>query len=282
MRLCRNIEEIRTFTNSVQREGKTVGLVPTMGYLHQGHLTLAREAKARCDIVVLSIFVNPTQFGPKEDFTTYPRDIQRDAALAREAGVDVIFAPETTAIYPQGFSTFVDVEGISGVLCGASRPGHFRGVATVVTKLLNIVRPNLAFFGQKDFQQLLVIKRLVQDLNLPVQIMEVAIVREPDGLAMSSRNVYLSPEQRKAATVLYKSLELAQSLVEQGERSIPALRDAVIKSIQGEPLAQMDYVEILTLPDLQNKDIVSDRVLLALAVKFGSTRLIDNRVLEVR
>ncbi|AEG58537.1 pantoate--beta-alanine ligase [Desulforamulus ruminis] len=280
MRLCKTIEEIRSLINAVRAEGKTVGLVPTMGYLHQGHLSLVQEARRRCEVLVVSIFVNPTQFGPHEDYQTYPRDLQRDAGLLAGAGVDAVFAPEAAEMYPAGFSSYVDVSGVSQCLCGASRPGHFRGVATVVSKLFNIVRPDMAFFGQKDFQQVLVIKRMVEDLNMSVQIIDVPIVREEDGLALSSRNVYLSPEERSAALVLHRSLNLALDLVRSGERDTNRLKERIIKEITSEPLADIDYVEIRSLPHLSGLAELSGRALLALAVRFGKTRLIDNVVLE--
>ncbi|GAB6158583.1 pantoate--beta-alanine ligase [Desulfotomaculum varum] len=281
MRLCKTVEEMRSYVNAVRAEGKTVGLVPTMGYLHQGHLSLMQEAKRRCDVVVVSIFINPTQFGPQEDYQAYPRDLQRDAGLAAEVGVDVIFAPEVTEMYPPDFNTFVEVAGVSEPLCGASRPGHFRGVATIVTKLFNIVRPHMAFFGRKDFQQVLVIKRLVEDLNLDVVIVDLPIVREEDGLALSSRNVYLTAEERRAALVLSRSLDLARRRVAAGERNIARLKELVEQEIISEPLAAIDYVEILSLPRLKPLDTLQDKALLALAVRFGKTRLIDNTVLEV-
>jgi len=280
MRLCKTIEEVRSLLNAVRTEGKCIGLVPTMGYLHQGHLSLVQEAKRRCDVVVMSIFVNPTQFGPNEDFAAYPRDLQRDAAQAAEAGVDVIFAPAVEEMYPRGFSSYVDVTGVSEPLCGGSRPGHFRGVATVVTKLFNIIRPEAAFFGQKDFQQVLVIKRMVEDLNIDVEIVDVPIVREVDGLALSSRNVYLSPEERQAALVLSRSLKLAREQVAGGERDINRLRELVMNEINSEPLAKIDYVEIVAIPHLTKIERLEGEVLLALAVRFGKTRLIDNTVLE--
>lgn len=280
MRLFKTIEEIRSFINSQRSEGKTIGLVPTMGYLHQGHLSLVHEATRRCDVVVVSIFVNPSQFGPNEDFQSYPRDLQRDAGLVAEAGVDAIFAPEITEMYPAGFSSYVEVTGLTEVLCGASRPGHFRGVTTVVTKLFNIVKPNMAFFGQKDFQQVMVIKRMIADLNMEVQVVEVPIMRESDGLAMSSRNVYLSQEGRAAALVLSRSLGIAKERVAAGIRDINIIKEAVIKEITSEPLANIDYVEILSIPDLKQTDTLEGKVLLALAVRFESTRLIDNIVLE--
>ncbi len=281
MRLCKTIEEVRSLISAVRAEGKTVGLVPTMGCLHLGHLSLVHEAKRRCEVVVVSIFVNPTQFGPHEDYQTYPRELQRDAGFVADAGVDAIFAPEVKEMYPRGFSSYVDVTGASECLCGASRPGHFRGVATVVTKLFNIVRPDMAFFGRKDFQQVLVIKQVIEDLNMGVQIVEVPIVREPDGLALSSRNAYLSPEERAAALVLSRSLNLARELVSSGERDVNRLRERVVNEISTEPLAGIDYVEIRSVPDLAELTIIKDKTLLALAVRFGNTRLIDNTVLEV-
>ncbi len=280
MRLCKTVEEVRSFVTSVRSEGKTVGLVATMGYLHPGHLSLVQEAKRRCDVVVVSIFVNPTQFSAGEDYQTYPRDLQRDAGLVADAGVDAIFAPEAAEMYPPGFSTSVDVAGVSEPLCGASRQGHFRGVATVITKLFNIVQPDMAIFGQKDFQQVLLIKRLVEDLNMDIQIVDVPIVREADGLAMSSRNVYLSEEDRKAALVLSRSLSLARQLVAEGERDVARLKERVVREIQSEPRAEIDYVEILSVPHLKQLDLLADKALLALAVRFGKTRLIDNTVLE--
>lgn len=280
MRLCETIEEVRQLLNTVRTEGKSVALVPTMGYLHQGHLSLVNQAKLRFDVVVMSIFVNPTQFGPNEDYEAYPRDLQRDAALAAEAGVNVIFAPTPREMYPQFFSSYVNVTGVSEPLCGGSRPGHFQGVATVVTKLINIIQPNAVFFGQKDFQQVLVIKRMVEDLNINAEIIAVPIMREADGLAMSSRNVYLSPEERQAGLVLYRSLQLAQELVANGEKDIGQLKKAVLNNILEEPLANVDYVEILSLPNLTKIELLTGKALLALAVRFGKTRLIDNAVLE--
>ncbi|MEG6522061.1 pantoate--beta-alanine ligase [Desulfotomaculum sp. 1211_IL3151] len=280
MRLCQNIEEVRFVLNTVRSQGKSIALVPTMGYLHQGHLSLVNQAKLRFDVVVMSIFVNPTQFGPNEDYEAYPRDLQRDAALAEEAGVSVIFAPAVKEMYPQFFSSYVNVTGVSEPLCGGARPGHFQGVATVVTKLINIIQPNAVFFGQKDFQQVLVIKRMVEDLNINSEIIAVPIVREADGLAMSSRNVYLSPEERQAGLVLFRSLKLAQELVANGEKDIRQLKQAVLNNILEEPLANVDYVEILSLPNLTTIEHLTGKVLLALAVRFGKTRLIDNAVLE--
>ncbi|SHE81643.1 pantoate--beta-alanine ligase [Desulfofundulus australicus DSM 11792] len=279
MLVCRTIKEIRDFVHQARSRGLSVGFVPTMGYFHEGHLTLMRRAKEACDVVVVSIFVNPLQFGPREDYDRYPRDLDRDVSLAREVGVDAIFHPSVEEMYPPGFATHVDVEGLTGCLCGLSRPGHFRGVATVVTKLFNIVRPDRAFFGQKDAQQALVIRRMVEDLNMDLEIVTVPTVREDDGLAMSSRNVYLSPEERRAATVLPRSLEAARRAYEAGERDADRLVELVRSMIAAEPRAEIDYVDLRSVPDLQPVSRLEGPALLALAVRFGCTRLIDNVVL---
>jgi len=250
-----------------------------MGYFHEGHLVLMREAKKSCDFVVVSIFVNPLQFGPQEDLARYPRDLQRDLDLAEKVQVDAVFYPANEEMYPAGFSTAVEVEGITENLCGRSRPGHFKGVATVVTKLFNIVTPDKAFFGQKDAQQALVIKRMVRDLQMPLEIVVVPTVREDDGLAMSSRNIFLNSEERKAALCLKKSLETAGQIVAGGEPDASKILIAVRKIIADEPLAEIDYVEILSLPDLKPVANLTGPVLLAMAVRFGKTRLIDNTVL---
>ena len=280
MKIVHTIAEIREFVRQARLAGCTVGLVPTMGYLHEGHLELMRRARERCGIVVASVFVNPTQFGPNEDLARYPRDLERDARLAAEVGVDVIFNPPVEEMYPPGYCTYVDVERITENMCGASRPGHFRGVATVVTKLFNIVRPDAAFFGQKDAQQALVIRRMAADLNMDLEIVTVPTVREPDGLAMSSRNVYLDPEQRRAALVLAQSLDRAVEAVRAGERDVQRIRRLVEELIRAEPLALIDYVEIYSYPGLEPVERLQGQALLALAVKFGQTRLIDNVILE--
>lgn len=280
MKIVHTIAEIREFVRQARLAGCTVGLVPTMGYLHEGHLELMRRARERCGIVVASVFVNPTQFGPNEDLARYPRDLERDARLAAEVGVDVIFNPPVEEMYPPGYCTYVDVERITENMCGASRPGHFRGVATVVTKLFNIVRPDAAFFGQKDAQQALVIRRMAADLNMDLEIVTVPTVREPDGLAMSSRNVYLDPEQRRAALVLAGSLDRAVEAVRAGERDVLQIRRLVEELIRAEPLALIDYVEIYSYPGLEPVERLQGQALLALAVKFGQTRLIDNVILE--
>jgi len=281
MEICRTIEEIKPFIRAARSAGRTIGLVPTMGYFHEGHLSLMRAARSDCDLVVVSLFVNPIQFGPNEDFAEYPRDFERDVRLAGEVGVDVIFAPEPGEMYPSGHCTYVEVEEITEPLCGRSRPGHFRGVATVVTKLFNIVEPDRAYFGQKDAQQVMVIQQMVRDLNMNLEIISCPIVREEDGLAMSSRNVYLSSEERKAATVLFHSLREAEEKIRGGETNATRLRRQIIEKVSSEPLAAIDYVEILCIPGLKPMEVLKGRVLIALAVRFGKTRLIDNTIVEV-
>ncbi|MBO8136988.1 MAG: pantoate--beta-alanine ligase [Desulfotomaculum sp.] len=283
MRIIKNVKEMKEFTARAKESGKIVGLVPTMGYFHQGHLALMEKAVQQCDVVITSVYVNPLQFGPKEDFASYPRDLQRDAAMAEEVGVDAIFSPADGEMYPEGFDTTVSVgESLTNKLCGLKRPGHFTGVATVVTKLFNIVKPDKAYFGLKDAQQVLVIKRMVEDLNMDVEIIPVPIVRESDGLAMSSRNVYLTSEQRKAAVVLYQSLKLAEQQVKKGHIDAVEICRQVKEKINNEPLAELDYVEIYSYPDLKFIDKIEGRALLAVAVKFGRARLIDNIILEAQ
>jgi len=253
--------------------------VPTMGYLHEGHLSLVRQARAENSTVVASIFVNPTQFGPAEDFRTYPRDFARDLALLGKEKTDIVFAPSEQEMYPATFSTWVDVERITERLEGACRPGHFRGVATVVAKLFNIVAATKAYFGQKDAQQALVIKRMVADLNMNTEIVVVPTVRESDGLAMSSRNTYLKPEERQAATVLFKVLSLAKALCQDGEKDAEKIRQQMASLIQKEPLAQIDYVSIADAETLEELKIIDRQALALLAVRMGKTRLIDNMLL---
>lgn len=267
------------FSRAAQREGKRVGFVPTMGALHQGHLSLVRAARAQCDVAVVSIFVNPTQFGPNEDFAKYPRSFDQDKAMLEREGVDCIFYPTVEEMYPAGAVTWVTVEGLSDKLDGRSRPGHFRGVSTVVSKLFNIVQPNAAFFGQKDAAQVAIIRRMVRDLNFDVKVVVCRIVREPDGLAMSSRNAYLSSAERKQALVLSRSLQRVQSLVAQGECSAARLIDAGKKAIAEEPAVRLDYFEIVNPDTLDPVSDVSDGPLVAVAAYVGSTRLIDNLLL---
>ena len=280
VQLVESVAAVREAVKAARQAGKRVGFVPTMGYLHEGHVTLMREARQECDFVVVSIFVNPTQFGPNEDFERYPRNLERDMQLCESVPVDLIFHPTVAEMYPPNSLTSVQVSGITTTLCGASRPGHFEGVATVVTKLFNIVKPDVAYFGQKDAQQVAVIRRMVADLNMDLEIRPVPTVREPDGLAMSSRNVYLSPEERQGALVLSRSLNMARERVVAGERDMAALRQAMQDMIEAEPLARVDYVSIVDYDTLQPVDELAGKALAALAVKFGKTRLIDNAILE--
>ena len=264
-----------------RQQDRTIGLVPTMGALHNGHLSLVREARRMCDVVVVSVFVNPAQFGPGEDFSRYPRDLTNDAALLTDYNVDYIFAPAMDEIYPKNFSTYVTVEGFSEQLEGASRPGHFRGVATVVTVLLNIVRPDFAFFGQKDAQQTLIVKRLVRDLAFDTEIVVLPTVREESGLALSSRNTYLNDEERQAASVLYRSLMRAKEAYKDGERNGTRLAGIVRSTIETEPRARVDYISVTDADTLEKLEKLDDRtVLIAIAVQVGKTRLIDNIVLN--
>ncbi len=263
-----------------REENRTIGFVPTMGALHEGHLSLIHEARAMCDVVVVSVFVNPTQFGPAEDFNSYPRDLTRDAALLAEYNVDYVFAPPVEEIYPPEFSTYVTVEGLSDKLEGAARPEHFRGVTTVVAILLNVVKPDFAFFGQKDAQQAILIKRMVRDLSFSAEIVVVPIVREESGLALSSRNNYLTAEERKAAAVLHRALSQARSAYEEGEHSGGRLIEIARATIEKEPLARIDYISMNDAETLAKVDKIEDRAaLVSLAVFIGNTRLIDNVVL---
>jgi len=263
----------------VRRAGKRLGLVPTMGALHAGHLSLVRAARVQCDVVAVSIFVNPLQFGPKEDFSRYPRDMEKDRALLNQESVGLVFAPSAEEMYGHSRSTCVSVEGLSERLCGRSRPGHFRGVTTVVAKLFNIVEPDIAFFGQKDAAQAAIIRKMVRDLNFDIQIVVAPIVREPDGLAMSSRNAYLSPEQRKQATVLYRALMRVQTLADRGERRAVELIRAGEEVIREQPEVKLDYLEIINPDTLESVADVSRGALVAAAALVGSTRLIDNLLL---
>lgn len=279
MRIIESVAEMQLFSREARRVGRSIAFVPTMGFLHEGHASLMREGRKRADILVTSIFVNPTQFGPSEDFAAYPRDLERDTAVAAAAGVDVIFAPQAADMYPTGFQTYVNTEELTLPLCGASRPGHFRGVTTVVAKLLNIVMPHAALFGRKDFQQLAVIRRMVADLNMDVDIIGMPIVRETDGLALSSRNAYLSPEERKNALSLSRALRAAQGLFADGERSVSVLRERVLRLLGEVPGAVIDYADFRDMNTLEAVETASEQTLLALAVKIGKTRLIDNCIL---
>jgi pantoate--beta-alanine ligase len=274
-------ETIAAFRAARKSLEGSLGLVPTMGYLHDGHLELVRRAQAECDHVAVSIFVNPTQFGPREDLARYPRDLPRDLDLLRNEGVDLVFTPTPGEMYPPGYSTYVEVENVTAPLEGARRPGHFRGVATIVCKLFNIAGADRAYFGQKDAQQTVVIRQMVRDLNLPIQVVIVPTVREPDGLALSSRNVYLSREERVAAPILYRALSEAKRQYDGGEREVGKLRDSMHQLIEAEPLAQIEYVSVADPVTLQEIEGPIERgALLSLAVRFGATRLIDNVLLE--
>ena len=276
MQLITSISKMQDIARSARADGRRIAFVPTMGYLHEGHASLMREGRRCGDLLVLSIFVNPTQFGVGEDFDRYPRDMERDSAIARECGVDVIFAPSAQEMYPVGFQTYVNVEEISLPLCGASRPGHFRGVTTVVCKLFNIVMPHVALFGKKDYQQLAVIRRMAADLNMPVDVVGMPIIREPDGLAMSSRNKYLSPDERTSALSLSRALQSVRAAFHAGERDAERLKQMVQGIITLEPAATIDYVELRHGETLEEVATVDDCTLLALAVRIGTTRLIDN------
>lgn len=280
MRVMNKIDEIRCFSREAKASGKRVGFVPTMGFLHEGHLSLARQAKDRTDTVIMSIFVNPAQFGEGEDLETYPRDLERDVSLAEGEGVDAIFAPDVEEMYPPGSATFVEVRGpVTEGLCGRSRPGHFRGVTTIVAKLFNAAEPDEAFFGQKDAQQLAVIKRMVKDLDIPVDIIACPIVREEDGLAMSSRNTYLSPRERRQALALPESLEKAKELIASGETSPGAIKKEMEKILKSGPDMKVDYVEIVDADSLEPLGDVQKNTLIAVAAFAGRTRLIDNAII---
>lgn len=279
MRTITSIPETTAAVEAARSAGKPVGFVPTMGFLHQGHVSLVRESRLKAGLTVVSIFVNPLQFGPKEDFKEYPRDPVRDSNLLEHEGVDILFCPEAADMYPPGFKTSVEVRDLQDKLCGASRPGHFRGVCTVVLKLFDIVRPDFAFFGQKDAQQAVILKRLTADLNLQVTIEVCPIVREADGLAMSSRNIYLSPKERRAALVLSRSLEAARQGYLAGERRTTVLLERMSALIYKEPLARVDYLAAVSPETLEPAANVEDEVLFALAVFIGRTRLMDNALL---
>ncbi len=279
MQVIERAEEMQQRCEALRLSGKTLALVPTMGFFHEGHLELMRVAKKHADVVMISIFVNPTQFGPGEDFEAYPRDMKGDLAKAEQVGVELAFTPSVEDMYPKGYQTTVAVGGVTKHLCGLSRPGHFEGVTTVVAKLFNITKPHIAVFGQKDYQQLTVITRMVIDLNMDIQIIGVPTYREADGLAMSSRNSYLSPQERMSALCLKKSLDLASEMREQGERDGSRIQAAITDLILGHPHTQIDYVTFCHPATLEDVTFLEDETLLALAVRVGKTRLIDNRLL---
>lgn len=280
MKIARSIPELKSAVREYGKN-KTIGFAPTMGYLHEGHLSLIKRAKAENDIAITSIFVNPTQFAPGEDFEAYPRDLERDSKLAASAGADILFFPDVKEIYAPGSATFVEVEGsITKKLCGSSRPSHFKGVTTVVNILFNIIQPDRAYFGQKDAQQVAVIKKMVKDLHMNVKIVACPIIREKDGLALSSRNVYLTPEERSQALILSRSLNIGMELYRSGERNAFTLKRAIRSAINAMPLAVVDYAEILDLNTLDDLEQIHGPALAAVAVQFGRTRLLDNIVLE--
>lgn len=277
--VVKTVEEVRAYVKAAKKAGKSVGFVPTMGFLHEGHKSLIVRAVKENEYVVVSDFVNPTQFGPNEDFEAYPRDIEQDAKLCEEAGADVIFNPEACEMYDNALTT-VTVDKITKVLCGASRPGHFAGVATVVSKLFNIVTPDRAYFGEKDAQQLMVIKKMVKDLNFDIEIVGCPIIREDDGLAKSSRNTYLNAEERQAALCLSRALNLGKEMIKNGETSADTVKSAIKSVIEKEPLSRIDYVEIVDLDTLEPADRTDKGILAAIAVYIGKTRLIDNFIIE--
>ncbi|MBI2957062.1 MAG: pantoate--beta-alanine ligase [Acidobacteria bacterium] len=280
MKTLTTVGEMQAAAAGVRSLGRTIGFVPTMGALHEGHLALVRRCRQESDVAVVSIFVNPAQFGPQEDYLNYPRDPERDTELLRRESVDILFAPLVEEIYPPDYQTYVSVERVSEPLCGRFRPGHFRGVATVVLKLFNIVQPHRAYFGRKDAQQSVIVQQLVRDLNLPIEIVVHPIVREPDGLAMSSRNAYLRGEDRQAALVLYRSLGRARELIERGERRADAVLREMRALIEQEPRARVDYIEVVDAASLQPLARIGGRTLIALAVWIGGARLIDNLLVE--
>lgn len=281
MRVVKTIKEVRDQVSAWKNEGLSIGFVPTMGYLHEGHQSLIRKSAEQNDRTVVSVFVNPIQFGPNEDLEAYPRDLERDKAAVEEAGGDLIFHPEPSEMYPDHFTSFIDTTETTELLCGAVRPIHFRGVCTVVGKLFNIVLPDRAYFGQKDAQQLATIRRFVRDLNFPVEVIACPIVRESDGLAKSSRNTYLNPAERQAATILSKSLNLGREAIEKGERDARKVIDIITTSLQSEPLARIDYVEVVDFENIQRVERIAGETLVAIAVYIGKTRLIDNFVITL-
>lgn len=282
MEITKNIKDVREYVSMWKKQGLKVGFVPTMGYLHNGHESLVKRAAKENDKVVVSIFVNPIQFGPKEDLESYPRDLQRDSKICEEAGANLIFNPDSSEMYFDDFCTYVDINGLSDELCGKSRPIHFRGVCTVVSKLFNIVKPDRAYFGQKDAQQLAIIKRMVRDLNIDVEIIGCPIIREESGLAKSSRNTYLSTEETEAALILNKSLKLAEEIFESGERDSKKIEDIISNNIKTEKLAKIDYVQVVDIISMEKIQKIEKTALVAMAVYIGKTRLIDNTILEIQ
>ncbi len=280
MKIIDTVKEMQSQADELRRENKKIGFVPTMGYLHEGHLALVKKARDPSDVVVVSIFVNPTQFGPKEDLDKYPRDFERDRTLLESENTDIIFFPDAGQMYPQGYSTYVQVRGLEDYLCGMSRKGHFIGVATVVSKLFNIVKPHYAVFGMKDFQQLKIIERMVKDLNMDLEIIPYPTVREKDGLAMSSRNTYLNPQEREKALIIYKSIETLKEMFKKGVRDTDTLKKKAKGMLESAGIDKIDYISIADTETLEEVSIIKDRALYAVACFVGRTRLIDNTILE--
>jgi pantoate--beta-alanine ligase len=280
MEVIATVKEMQRRSDQLRQEGKTITFVPTMGYLHEGHLALMREGKRRGDILVISIFVNPTQFGPGEDYDQYPRDMQRDLKLVEKVGVDIVFTPSAHEMYPDAFQTYVQVERVTQNLCGISRPGHFRGVTTVVAKLFNIVKPHLALFGQKDYQQLVTIKRMVEDLNMDIEVIGIPTVRERDGLAMSSRNTYLSPKKRKEAARLYRALRKGEECFRQGGKNTAVILTTVRGIIEEIKPTTIDYIKVCDAHTLEDIEAIKGEAIIAVAIQIGKTRLIDNLILK--
>ncbi len=282
MKTIIKIDAMKSAVKALKSKGEIIGFVPTMGYLHEGHLSLVRESIKKADCTVISIFVNPTQFGPTEDFKDYPRDMKRDSEILEKEGVTYLFVPEAEEMFPEGYKTYVEVHGLQERLCGRSRPGHFRGVCTVVLKLFNIVNPDISFFGQKDAQQAAILKKMIQDLNLGVKIEVLPVIREADGLALSSRNAYLKPEERKSALVLSKSLRDAHGMIENGERDSGIIISRMREIISQEPLAKIDYLDVVDMDNLNALTRIEKKALIALAVFIGKVRLIDNIIVHVK
>lgn len=280
MKLITSLKEMRVFSDDAQRVGKSIAFVPTMGYLHDGHASLLKKGRELGDMLVMSIFVNPVQFGPGEDFASYPRDLKKDLALAEANKADCVFNPAADEMYPHGFQTYIEIERLDKRLCGLSRPGHFRGVVTVVMKLFNIVKPDIVIFGEKDFQQTVIIKRMIRDLNMDIDIVIMPIVREADGLAMSSRNNYLNKEERKAAICLYTAIMRGRDIFNKGVKDVAIILKEVKYVIESEPLSAIEYIKVCDIDTFEDLDTIEARALLAMAVKVGKTRLIDNCILQ--